>query len=110
MTDLAKNPLEKGETLNLIGYSGGGQLALNVMEVLAAQGIIANNVVLIATPIAEIWNTPTKISMLSSSKDILSMNIGSGYDNYYVGHLSHWDYFKKGHIDDIAGLVAQILK
>ena len=30
-TDLKANPLKEGETISLIGYSGGGQLALNVM-------------------------------------------------------------------------------
>ena len=110
LADLSENPLKEGETLNLIGYSGGGQLALNVMEALASQGITVDNVVLIGTPVAEIWDAPTRVSILFSSNDILSLNLGSGFDSYYVGHLAHGDYFKEQHIGNIAVLVSSILQ
>lgn len=110
LTDLAENPLAEGETLNLIGYSGGGQLALNTMEALAAHDIYVDNVVLIGAPVAEVWYNSTKVSMLWSSKDVLSWNICQGVNTHYVGHLGHQDYFRKAYIKDTAMLVASILK
>jgi pimeloyl-ACP methyl ester carboxylesterase len=67
--DLIDNPLSEGEQLNIIGYSGGGQLAVNAAEKLANITQI-DNVVLIGAPVAEI-----------TEKNIKSVkNIIAGFD------------------------------
>ena len=103
---LKSKALARGEQLNLIGYSGGGQIALNVMEKL--QGKITN-VVLIGAPIAEVWKTKTKISVIYSGKDLLSWNIGWGFRSYFAGWIAHTDYFNSKNINNIAKIVNRII-
>jgi RHS repeat-associated protein len=49
--DLQLNPLEPGEQLNLIGYSGGGVIAFNTLRLLNSMGISADHLVTIAAPV-----------------------------------------------------------
>ena len=105
--DLKANPLAEGETLNIIGYSGGGQIALNVMELLPEK---FDNVILIGAPILDISYTTTKISRLYSTGDIISWNISLGYDVYCVGEFGHDGYFSSENINDIVSLVCSIIK
>ena len=51
-SDLANNPLAKGEQLNLIDYSGGGQVVLNAAEKL--NGIAAPYVRIVVKGLREI--------------------------------------------------------
>ncbi|MBR3965560.1 MAG: RHS repeat-associated core domain-containing protein, partial [Clostridia bacterium] len=87
LADLKNDPLEDGEQLNLIGYSGGGQVALNVMEKMNGK---ISNVILIGTPVCEIWKNSTKVTMVYGGFDPLSWNIGHGYKSYFMGWFGHW--------------------
>ena len=105
--NLKANPLKEGETISLIGYSGGGQLALNVMEAMEGQ---IDNVVLIGTPVAEIGNTETKVHMIYSKIDFLSWNLGCGYSLYCIGMVGHTSYFSKKYIDRLAEYTYKVTK
>ena len=104
--DISNNPIKAGETINLIGYSGGGQIALNVMERTNRK---IDNVVLIGTPVSEIWKTSTKISMIYGGWDPLSWNIGWGYKSYFMGWIGHTDYFKKKNKKKLLKIVSSII-
>ena len=68
MDDLAKNPLEIGEQLNLAGYSYGSVLQAHVALKLSEKGIIVDNLVLIGSPIptdSELYNKLEKITNVS---------------------------------------------
>ncbi len=105
--ELKSKALAKGEQLNLIGYSGGGQIAMNVMKKMKGK---ITNVVLIGAPIAETWKTTTKISMIYAGWDPLSWNIGWGYKSYFAGWIGHQDYFNKKNINKVAKIVKKIIK
>ena len=51
--DLAANPLEDGEQLNLAGYSYGSVLQAHVAIALADQGIKVDNLSLVGSPISD---------------------------------------------------------
>lgn len=106
LNDLENNPLEEGEQLNLIGYSGGGQLVLNVMEILDGK---VDNVILIGAPVAECWNTTTTVSMIYAGWDPLSWNVGWGYNSYFAGWFGHTDYFNSDNIKHVAKIVSKII-
>ena len=93
--------------LTIIGYSGGGQLALNVTEKLA---VPVDNVVLIGSPVMEVMNSKTDVSVIYSNYDPLSWNIGYGAGFYNVGNVRHTQYFNSGNIGRIAQLVAALIK
>lgn len=90
--DLKKKPLSKNEQLNIIGYSGGGQVALNVSVKLKNK---ITNVVLIGAPVAKIWRSKTKVSILYAAYDPLGWTIGFGFKSYFTGWYGHTDYFNK---------------
>ena len=104
--DLKNDPLARGEQLNLIGYSGGGQIAMNVMEKMKGK---ITNVVLIGTPILETWTSKTKVSLIYGGWDPLSWNIGWGYKSYFAGWIGHTDYFNNKNISKVAGIVNRII-
>ena len=106
LDDLENDPLAEGEQLNLIGYSGGGQLALNVMEILNGK---VDNVILIGAPIAECWNSATTVSMIYAGWDPLSWNVGFGYDTYFAGWIGHTDYFNSDNIENVATMVGNLI-
>ena len=91
MADLQEAPLEEGEKLNIIGYSGGGQIALNVAEKIDEK---VDNVILIGTPVMEILDGSAKVSLLYSYGDPFSWNVGFGFDSYCTGTGGHHSYFK----------------
>ncbi|MGN0179302.1 MAG: RHS repeat-associated core domain-containing protein [Monoglobaceae bacterium] len=105
--DLNKTPLSKGEQLNLIGYSGGGQVALNVMTSMKNK---FNNCVLIGSPILKAWKSTTKVSVIYAAWDPLSWTIGYGFKSYFAGWFGHTSYFNKDNIDNVAKIVAGIIK
>ena len=103
--DLAANPLTDGEQLNLIGYSGGGQVALNVAEKLNCQ---VDNVILIGAPTQEIFSGDYSVSMLYGAFDPL-MSVGVGMDMYFAGWFGHEGYFTPTNVDSTAKIVASII-
>ena len=107
MEDLENNPLEDGEELNIIGYSGGGQIALNVAEKLDGK---VDNVVLIGSPVLEISSSEAKITLIWAGLDPLSWNIGWGYDSHFIGWIGHTDYFNSDHIGKTAAIVSRVIK
>lgn len=106
-SDLKKNPLAKKEQLNIIGYSGGGQVAMNVMVKMKNK---LTNVVLIGAPILKSWKSTTKVSLLYAAWDPLSWNIGWGFKAYFTGWYGHTDYFSKQNINNVANIVKKIIK
>jgi len=50
VSDLQSTPLEKGEQVNIIGYSGGGYVTLQVAMKLVESGQKVDNVVVFGTP------------------------------------------------------------
>jgi triacylglycerol esterase/lipase EstA (alpha/beta hydrolase family) len=104
--DLEAHPLEDGEQLNLIGYSGGGQIALNVAEMLGDQ---VDNVILIGAPVAEIRNGSFKISAIYSPHDPFSWNVSMGYDTYSNGRHGHGGYFKQPYMQRTVDTVVSII-
>lgn len=105
-SDLKRTGIPRGSQLNLIGYSGGGQVALNVMTKMKNK---FNNVVLIGTPVMKLWKSKTKVSMLYGGKDLLSWNIGWGYKAYFAGWIGHTEYFNTKNIKNTAKIVDSII-
>ena len=105
--DLAQNPLSEGEQLNLIGYSGGGQLVLNVVERLDVK---VDNVILIGTPVAEALDSQANVYVIWAGFDPLSWNVGFGFQSYFAGWISHTDYFNATNIDHVAEIVSSAIK
>jgi len=69
--DLANNPLKSGEKLNLIGYSGGGQVALNVAQNLEGSYKV-DHVVTLGSPIMPLVKSNiTRTTHIVSEKDDL---------------------------------------
>jgi RHS repeat-associated protein len=50
LADLAARPLEAGEKLNLIGFSGGGLVSATLAEMLRARGVKVDTVISMGTP------------------------------------------------------------
>ena len=105
--DLKKKPLSKGEQLNLIGYSGGGQIAINVMVKMANK---FTNVVLIGAPVVRSWKSKTKVSVLYAGWDPLSWTVGWGFKSYFTGWYGHTGYFTSKNINNVAKIVKRIIK
>ena len=105
--DLEQNPLAEGEKLTLIGYSGGGQIALNVMEDL--DGMV-DHVILIGTPVAEMWDSSEDVTLICSNSDILSWNIGFGFKSYNLGNVGHTEYFNEQNIDSVVEIIMNTIK
>ena len=105
--DLKKKPLSKNEQLNIIGYSGGGQVALNVSVKLKNK---ITNVVLIGAPVAKIWRSKTKVSILYAGYDPLGWTIGFGFKSYFTGWYGHTDYFNKENIGNVVNIIRRIIK
>lgn len=68
-----------------------------------------DNVVLIGTPIAEVWDTKTQVHMIYSTIDPLSWNLGWGFQSYCFGAVGHTAYFNDGNIDALASLVLPMI-
>ena len=103
--DLIENPLQENEMINLIGYSGGGQVALNVMERLS--GLI-DNVFLIGAPIVEAKQTTANVYMFWGSRDILSWYLPYN-KTYYMGDIGHVDYFKGKSKNKLLNIIGGII-
>jgi hypothetical protein len=104
LSDLEVNPLAKGEQLNLIGYSGGGQVVLNAAEKLNGKATI-NNTVLIGAPGAELTLTNMgNIINVWAGVDALSWNVGL-IEGRYAGWFGHTEYFSNDNIDNVADIV-----
>lgn len=108
LEDLKNDPLAEGEELNLIGYSGGGQIVLNVCEILEGK-VTVDNTVLIGAPVSELTlNNTGETTMIYAGLDPLSWNISWYSINYeFAGWITHTDYFKKSNINKVANLVAK---
>ena len=106
--DLAENPLAEGEQLNLIGYSGGGQVALNVAEKLSYK---VDNVILIGAPVFEIFTADSSVLVIEGGWDPLSIPcvLSGKMTTYLAGWYSHEGYFDKANINTTARIVADFL-
>ena len=109
--DLKNDPLEDGEELNLIGYSGGGQIVLNVCEQLDGTAKVDNSI-LIGAPIAELtFNNTGEVTMIYAGFDPLSWNVTFGNVNFeFAGWIGHTNYFDKNNIGKTANLVKKHIK
>lgn len=105
--DLKKNPLAEGEKITIVGYSGGGQVALNTMEAMPGQ---IDNVILIGAPVVETWAVDTKVHMIYSTGDLLSWNVGFGYSSYCFGDEGHTAYFSEQNIGRLAQHIYDTIK
>lgn len=106
LEDLKNEPLLAGEELNLIGYSGGGQIVLNVCELLQGKADV-NNTILIGTPVSELsLNNTGKTTMVYAGLDPLSWN-GTWYPITYefAGWIRHTSYFNEDNIDKVADII-----
>ena len=106
LEDLENDPLADGEELNLIGYSGGGQIVLNVCELLQGKATVDNSV-LIGTPVSELTlNNTGETTMIYAGFDPLSWNV-SWYpiSLEFAGWIGHTSYFNKDNIGKVADLV-----
>jgi len=103
--DLKNDPLAKGEQLNIVGYSGGGQVALNAGAKL--EGIAkVDNVVLIGSPISEVFSSNIgHVTSIWSGLDPLSWNVGWAFESEFAGWVGHTDYFSSDNTDNIADIV-----
>ena len=109
LDDLEKNPLASGEQLNLIGYSGGGQIALNVAEKLSGKATV-NNTVLIGAPVMEATlNNTGKVVSIWAGWDPLSWNVGWGVTFRFAGWYGHTSYFNSENVNNVANIVNEYI-
>lgn len=118
--DLKNNPLADGETLNLVGYSGGGQVVLNAAKKLGDTTKL-DNVVLIGAPVVTgndelgitsmppVDSNAKKITNIFGGFDPLK-TISSAWNNVLAGWFGHTDYFTPEHIDTVADDTAKAVK
>lgn len=110
--DLNAKPLSKEEKLNLIGYSGGGQIAINVSKALKGTAYV-DNVVLIGAPVMEPkqYNIG-KILDIWSKKDPLSRNITTwkNVTRQEIKGSKHTQYFEAEFIEYVADGIAEFIK
>ncbi len=106
LKDLENDPLADGEELNLIGYSGGGQIVLNVCELLQGKATVDNSI-LIGAPLSELTlNNTGKTTIIYAGFDPLSWNIAWGSISFeFAGWFGHTDYFNKDNINKVANIV-----
>ena len=109
LSNIKNYPLDKGEELNIISYSGGGQIALNIAEQLKGK-IHFNNIVLIGSPVIQKdFSNIDKIYYLYGNNDRVVKH--SNYLNIIkndnqikkinLGNLDHNDYFHNDHIFNV---------
>lgn len=68
------------------------------------------NVVLIGAPVAKIWRSKTKVSILYAGYDPLGWTIGFGFKSYFTGWYGHTDYFNKENIGNVVNIIRRIIK
>jgi len=105
--DLKDNPLADGEELNLIGYSGGGEVVVNVAEKLKGTASI-DNLVLIGALIngnSSFDNVGSVTSLVGGLDPLASWDFNM--KTISEGWIGHTDYFKKDNIDKAAAYVAE---
>ena len=68
-----------------------------------------DNVILIGSPVVDIGKYDASISLIYGGWDILSHNIGFGYNIYFAGWIGHSDYFNKKNINKVANIVCSII-
>lgn len=102
LNDLANDPLADGEQLNIIGYSGGGQIALNVDEKLSGKATISNTL-LIGAPVMEatLNNTGTTVMMFAAYDPLWSVHF---WKYEFTGWYGHTGYFTDKNIDNVANI------
>jgi len=109
--DLKNNSLEPGEAVNFIGYSGGGQLALNIADKLEGNKRVLN-VITMGSPLFEVSaSNVDKVTRMKSKKDGLSYLDALGFDSdsiIYpnVNHYGDGSYLNTNQvIDDVVDLI-----
>jgi len=113
LNDLKAKPLEKGDKINLMGYSGGAQIVLNAADKLSGRYKISN-AILIGASINELtFSNVDKVSFISGKFDMISgANVRVMYHDkiytYKVGG-GHRDYFKPKYINNTANLIVNII-
>ena len=106
VNDLKEKPLQDGEQLNLIGYSGGGQVIANATEKLNKNGVKVSNMVFIGAPIQEIFDTDSKVLNLIGAFDVLSSIVfGKNTQNKFSGWHGHCGYFDDKNIDNTVEII-----
>jgi pimeloyl-ACP methyl ester carboxylesterase len=75
LDDIEREPLVDGTTINIVGYSGGGQIAVNAAEYLKDQKITVDKIILLGAPINEVTLDAKEIYNYWSILDPLSWNI-----------------------------------
>jgi RHS repeat-associated protein len=113
LSDLKTKPLEKGDKINLIGYSGGAQIVLNAADKLGGRYKISN-AILIGASINELtFSHIDKVSFIGGKLDMISgANVRAMYhDKIYTYKVEggHCDYFKPKYINNTANLIADII-
>ena len=72
VSDLKNSPLKRDEKLNLIGYSGGGQVMMNVAEKLEGKYVV-DNMISLGSPIMELTRSNIYATThLNSYRDVIS--------------------------------------
>ena len=106
VNDLKEKPLQDREQLNLIGYSGGGQVIANATEKLNKNGVKVSNMVFIGSPIQEIFDTDSKVLNLIGAFDVLSSIVfGKNTQNKFSGWHGHCGYFDDKNIDNTVEII-----
>lgn len=85
LSDLQNEPVEKGEQLNLVGYSGGGQVVLNAAEKLEGKAKV-DNVVLIGAPVFEVGIRDPKVTNIYGALTHYAVRVlGRGGGTFFPG-------------------------
>lgn len=106
--DIELHPLDKDEQLNIIGYSGFGQVAVNAAEKLKST-IKVSNIILIGSPVLEgnVSNV-NKVTSIFGGFDPL-WSAWPSWDHIFSGWHGHTDYFDSKHINHTADIINKII-
>jgi len=96
LDDLERDPLKPGEKINMFAYSGGGQIAVNVAEMLTGLYSI-NNIIVVGAPINELsFSNIKNVYSYTDIADPLGWNIAFADNAHFVlaPTLSSHAYFE----------------
>ena len=104
---LADNPLEPNERLILLGESGGGTIAIEMLSQLAEDGISVDQVIMRGSPLLELFGNVERIDYITSRFDYydsLLIDMNPSDDSAIYRH--RMDFI--GHVPPDTQMVAQI--
>ena len=91
LNDLKNNPLKEGEQLNLIGYSGGAQIVLNIDKLLNGQYEFDNIILIGGFKVIGFTNAKNLISIWSILDPLSRFILGAINEHVWMSHLGYFD-------------------